>query len=187
MSKKLDWGAIANVNFDDKRRKAAGLMTGKELFAKAYSDMEKAQAAVQHRQQVEPILKSELLNRIINKTPITVRQPIKNPTETLGGLNKSEEDDDGFYHGSAKNSQEGVMNAKFEEVMETIPSGTTLIFKSWDKQLGQFIFKSDKGAEYAIYDKSVIIFKGSSIENPGLYGLLFNTDLVSILEGLGEV
>jgi hypothetical protein len=180
MTKKLDWNAIASVNFDDKRRKSAGILTGKEAFAKAYDKLAKAEEALAHRQQVEPILRKALFEHMVTRRPITVVNPIHNPTETLGGLAKGEEDD-GFYYNSASRSAEAAASAKFEEVMETIPPGTELIFKSWDKAMGQYIFKGSNGQEYAIFEKSVIIFKGSSMENPGLYGLLFNTDLVSIL------
>lgn len=180
MTKNLDWSAVANVNFDEKRRKATGMLTGKELFAKAHERMRKAEEAVARRAEIEPVLRENLFKHMVNRLPITVQQPINNPTETLGGLNKSEEDD-GFYHSSPSKSAESAASVKFEETLETIPQGTVLVFKSWDKQLGQYIFKSTKGHEYAIYDKSVIIYKGSSIENPGLFGLLFNTDLVSIL------
>ncbi len=180
MSKKLDWSAIATVNFDEKRRKSTGMLTGKELFAKAHANLRKSQEALARRQEVEPELRKALLYHMVNRLPITVTQPINNPTETLGGISKSEEDD-GFYNSSPSAAQEAKAAARFEEVMETIPQGTQLIFKSWDRQLSQYIFKSSNGQEYAIYDKSVIIYKGSSIENPGLYGLLFNTDLIAIL------
>lgn len=180
MSKKLDWNAVASVNFDDKRRKAAGILTGKEMFAKAHERLRKSEEALARRQEVEPLLREALFKHMVGRLPITVQQPISNPTETIGGLSKSEEDD-GFYHTSPSKSAEAAASAKFEEVMETIPQGTVLLFKAWDKQMGQYIFKGNNGQEYAIYEKSVIIYKGSSIENPGLYGLLFNTDLVSIL------
>lgn len=180
MTKKLDWGAIATVNFDEKRRKATGTLTGKELFAKAHDNLRKAEQALVRRQEAEPILRKALFHHMVSRLPITVCQPINNPTETLGGLSKAEEDD-GFYYNSATRSAEAAASAKFEEVMETIPVGTTLLFKCWDKAMGQYIFKGSNGQEYAIFEKSVIIFKGSSMENPGLYGLLFNTDLVAIL------
>lgn len=188
MSKTLDWSAIATVNFDDKRRKTQGIMTGKELFAKAHAERERAEAALAQRHAVEPVLRKALLDHMVNRKPIQVLHPINNPTESIGGLAKSQDDeDDGFYQNSGPSrSQEAAMNSKFEEVMETIPAGTSLVFKSWDKQLDQWIFKSANGREYAVYTKGVIIFKGNSIENPGLYGLLFNTDIKSVIEDSGE-
>lgn len=180
--KQLDWGAIANVNFDDKRRKTLGIQTGREAFAKAYENMAKAEAAMSKRAESEPILKAGLIEKMVNRQPILVMQPINNPTEAIPGLEKSNsEDDDGFYNTSPSMSAERTANAKFEEVMEVIPRGTELVYKSWDKQMGQWIFKGSNGKEYAIYDKSVIIYKGSAIENPGFYGLLFSTNLVDLL------
>jgi hypothetical protein len=65
--------------------------------------------------------------------------------------------------------------------METVPAGIDLIFKSWDKQLGQWIFKGSNGQEYAIYEKSMVGFQGQVIQNPGLFGLLYNTDIIKIV------
>src|SRR5581483_6699144 len=175
MSKTLDWNAVARVNFDDNRRKATGSTTYKEQVAKGLETLRKSQEALKRRQEIEPILKSLLVDHMVNRRPIKVENPIQNPTETLGGLQKGEEDD-GFYHSGASPNSENL--GSFQEVMETIPAGTELVFKAWDKQMGQWIFKSNNGNEYAIYEKSVIIFNGNAIENPGLYGLLFNTHLV---------
>ena len=179
MSKQLDWSAIAKVNFDDQRRKATGSLTGKELFAKAFENMQKAETALRQRQEAEPVLRQALLKAMVGREPIRVLHPIQNPTESFGGLQKGEEDD-GFY-GASPSSENAVLTKKFEEVMETIPAGTELVFKSFDKQLSQFIFKGSNGHDYAIYDRSVIMFRETQIENPGLYGLLFNTSLTDAL------
>lgn len=182
MGKQIDWNSTAKVNFDDNRRKAQGLLTGKELFAKAHERLQQAEEALAQRRATEPLLRKALFDRMVTKEPIRVLVPIKNPTETIGGITKSQdEEDDGFYMAAPKVQNEMTAGGKFEEVMETIPAGTELTFKTWDKQLDQFIFKSATGQEYSIYTKNVIIFKESQIENPGLFGLLFNTDLISAL------
>lgn len=175
--KKLVWDEIANVAFDDKRRKAHGTMTGKELFAKAHETLRKAEEHKSRRAEIEPILRQNLLKHMVSRLPITVMVPIQNPTESIGGVSKSE-DDDGFYGNRRTGPSKEV---SFEEVMETIPVGVELIFKAWDKQLSQWIFKGSNGQEYAIYDKNVIMFKGGAIENPGLYGLLFNSSIADVL------
>lgn len=180
MSKVLDWSEIAQVNFDDKRRKAQGIMTGKELFQKAYQQLEAQEEHKKYRAHVEPILKAELINYMASRTPIKVIKPIQNPTEVISSADLGDEDD-GFYQNVAKSSH--TETPKFREVMETIPAGVELVYKAWDKQLGQWLFKGSNGREYAIYDKSVIIYQGSGIENPGLFGLLYNTN---ISEKLGE-
>lgn len=176
--KPLIWDDIADVAFDSKRRKATGSMTGRELFAKAHETLRKNQEAKDQRAAVEPILRKNLLKHMVSRLPITVMVPIQNPTESIGGVSKSE-DDDGFYANTRKGQQSEKVS--FEETMETIPAGTDLVFKAWDKQLGQWIFKGSNGQEYAIYDKSVIMYKGGAIENPGLFGLLFNSSVADIL------
>lgn len=192
MAKELNWGAIATVNFDDQRRAKHGQMTSKELFAKSYETLQKSQDALARRKEIEPYLRNALLQHMVARTPITVLQPIKNPTETLGGVAKSngkEEEDDGFYYNGGKPSvaSDGPINlGTFQEVMEVIPSGIDLVFKSWDKNLGQLLFKGSNGAEYAIYEKSNILFQGQSMENPGLYGLLFQTSIINCLDSNDE-
>jgi hypothetical protein len=177
MSKVLDWGSIAKVNFDDQRRKAHGQTTLREAFQQAHTNLKKAEDFMERRKEVEPILKSLLLDHMVTRKPITVLQPFQNPTEALGGIAKSE-DDDGFYN-STPSSDSKTQNSTFEEVMETVPQGVTLTFKSWEKPLGQWVFKGSNGQEYAVYDKPVITFKGQVIENPGLFGLLYHTHLIN--------
>lgn len=182
MSKELDWNAIANVAFDDKRRKATNSPTMRESFQKAYANLENVQAHQNKKNELLPLLKSRLLSALTSKAPIRVLSRISNPTETLGGLVKSEEDD-GFYSNGRK-AMDGsqTASASFQEAMEVIPAGIDLVFKSLDKTLDQFIFSGSNGEEYAIYTKDAIIFKGSTMENPGLYGLLFHTSLAKDLE-----
>lgn len=176
MSKILDWDSISDTNFDEKRRKNNGQFSSfKEAMAKSYEKMEASQAQADLMKAQEPGLRQALLEAMVNRSPIRVLAPIQNPTESLNGLQKSEEDD-GFYNAIPSSSQSESIGS-FQEIMEIIPAGTTLIFKSLDKQLGQFVFKSSNGQEYSIYDKNVILFQGQQIQNPGLYGLLYNTDL----------
>jgi len=177
----IDWDGLDKSNVFDERRKRLGMKTGRQLFEEAHDRIAKAEAHAAERAQREPILKAELVKLMSSRTPIQVFNPIKNPTEGLPGQNESE-DDDGFYSNMSK-SASGTANAKFVEMMETIPAGTELIYKSWDKTLGQWIFKGSNGKEYAIYDRSIIMFQNRSIENPGLFGLLYNTNVRNVLEG----
>lgn len=186
MSKILDWNEIATVNFDDRRRKAQKTLTGREMFAKAYENLQKSEEALARRQVVEPLLRNALLAAMVSRVPITVTQPINNPTESLGGIQKGgfDDDDDGFYNSTPNHEANAIAqaNVKFEEVMEMIPPGTQLMFKSRDPQLGQLVFRGSNGREYSIYEHSQIMFKGSQIENPGLYGLLFATNLIDQID-----
>lgn len=187
MSKILDWSTIAQVNFDEKRRKSTGITTMRQSFQKAHAQLEKTQQLQARRKELEPILKSKLINYMVSREPIKVLFPIQNPTESLGGLTKADEED-GFYANTSASAAAGgkTASSSFEEVMEVIPAGIELVYKSMDKTLGQFLFKGSNGVEYAIYDKNVILFKGSAMENPGLFGLLFHTNLVDSLEDLGD-
>jgi hypothetical protein len=169
----IDWSKIRK-DFDSERRKATGSITGKELMQKAYSEMQAIESSKELKKAQLAVLKPMLLHYMVNKLPLVVRHPIQNPTESMGGA--SPDDSDGFYHTVQKS--EGV---SFEETMETIPVGTELTYFKWDKPMGQWIFKGSNGREYAIYDKNVIMFKGSSIENPGFYGLLYYTNIVDSL------
>lgn len=177
MDKKvLDWGSIANTAFDDKRRKATGSLTGKELFAKAYAKIAQQEEAASNAKAKEPLLKQELLKALLTKSAFRVIAPFANPTEALGGIVEGSEEDDGFYMTKSKTDEaQRTSGASFQEVMETIPT-CELTFKSWDKQLGQFIFKASNGKEYAIYDKPRVLYQGNWITNPGYYGLLYNTN-----------
>ena len=176
----LDWNSVANVNFDDNRRKKHGNMTGKELFAKAHETLQKAEDNATLTKAMEPILKAKLVEYMMARKPLTVLAPFHNPTEALNGIQKSEvEEEDDFYYsgGQSRDPSTSTASATFQEVMETIPAGTELVFKSLDKQLGQFIFKGSNGHEYAIYTQPEVMFQNSTIKNPGYFGLLFNTQL----------
>jgi hypothetical protein len=175
----IDWNKYYKGGFDDRRRKAHGQMTSKELFQKAHERLEAQENQQDFLKKAMPILKQELIKAMTSKTPIILKANIQNATETLGGLTKSEEDD-GFYASKPSQSQN---IGSFQEVMETIPAGTALTFKHLNKSLDQFIFLGDNGEEYAIYTKDRILFQNQPIDNPGLYGLLFNSSLADVLSG----
>ena len=180
MGKTLDWSKIAKANITEGYREAAGIPTFREAMAKAINQEKAQKQAEAERAALEPVLRNALLNAMLSKSEIIVKKPIQNPTETLGGLTKSADDDDDGFYGASK--EQPSQSTSFEVVMETIPVGTKLVYKTWCKSLGQWIFKGDTGAEYAIYDKNVITFNEQFIQNPGLYGLLYNTNLTDVLK-----
>lgn len=173
----INWKEIAQMGFDDKRRQAHGMTTGKELFRKAFEQMQEDSLKKAQLENLEAQVKSKLLQAMISRTPFKVLKSFHNATETLNGLTKSndDDDDDGFY--SNVGSSSSTENSKFQETMEVIPAGITLTFKNLEKSLGTLVFKGSDGFEYVIYKDPSIMFKGSQIKNPGYYGLLFNTDL----------
>lgn len=154
--------------------------TMREKFEKAHGERvaaEQQQALVKAQ---EPLLKSVLLDYLVNRKPIEVLHPFQNATESLGGITRDEEDD-GFYQ--VQKSETSAFT-KFEETMETIPRGEKLVFKSMDKTLQQWIFKGlESKKEYAIYYNPVILFREQQIKNPGFYGLLYATDLTNQITG----
>lgn len=177
----IDWNKIAKVNFDDNRRKVTGGSTMKEKFQKGREQLQAQENRAEFMKKSLPILKNALLMAITSKTPILLKSSVNNPTETLGGISKNEEDEFPDFYNSSPSMQNDGSNAKFEEVMETIPAGTALIFKSFDKTLDQFIFKGSNGQDYAIYTKDKVAFRGQVIENPGLFGIMYHSDLMDSL------
>lgn len=181
MSKVLDWSKTATPSFFEQRETYRGRVQEQIKKAKV---MAEEQALIKAQ---EPSLRKALLNCMLTKAPITIMRAFQNPTETLGGLVQKSDDDDGFYHNSGSGDDaQRTANAKFEEVMETIPTGEEIVFKCMEKTLQQWIFLGKSGREYAIYFNPDILFKGNWIKNPGLFGLLYNTDVNRKMEVLGE-
>lgn len=180
MGKELIWSEVFEGGFEEKRR-AQGFETMSEQIKKARIREAEQQQNEALLKAEEPRLKAILLQHCVNKEPIKVFNTFVNPTETLGGVQKSlgvEEEDDGFYY-KGPTAENPSFSAKFEEVMESIPAGTELIFKSYDKQLDKMVFKAQSGQEVEIYTKPLVFFQGKQIKNPGYYGLLYNTSIRS--------
>ncbi|RLG44956.1 MAG: hypothetical protein DRN81_03220 [Thermoproteota archaeon] len=157
----INWNKIAKVNFDDDRRAKHGQTTGRQLFEKIHDDLAKAKQAHAQRAEVEPFLRKSLLDHMVNRKPITVLVPIQTPSEVLV---KSD------------------WGAEYQEQMITIPVGTILTYVTLEKSLGQWIFENQKGEEVTIYNTPTITFGKNPMQNPGFYGLLFNTNLINEIE-----
>lgn len=187
MSKILDWNKIEDTtSFDDQRRKKVGQTTFKELMENAYRRDDEQKAHQDLVKSQEPFLRNGLLKCMINRTPLRVLTAFMNPTESMSGQDTQDEIEDSFWNGVSANDPikkaERMASSRFEEVMETIPAGAELMFKSWNKTLGQWVFvDQNTDREFAIYDKPNVMFQNAQIRNPGFYGLLFNTHLVQEL------
>lgn len=181
MSKTLDWSRTYKGNFDDRVRKAHGQTTYKQFCADQRVALAAHQEAQILRKSQEPILKQLLLDCMVNRKPIQVLTPITHFVESTG-ITKSNQDDEfpDFYNSTS--SQHSTPT--FRIVEEIIPAGTELIFKSIDKTLGQWIFKGSNEETYAIYSTPVISLEANkpAQENPGFYGLLWNTHLKNQLK-----
>lgn len=187
MAKELDWDHVFEGNFEDKRR-LQGFKPFREHLQEAHKREAQAEQDAALTKAMEPHLKAVLLEFCVSKRPILVKAAFANPTEKLGGLTKSlvegqDDEDDGFYYNGGKQAENPTsFNASFQEVMETIPAGTELIFKSYDKHLDKMVFRAKTGAEVEIYTKPLVLFQGNQIKNPGYYGLLYQTN---VREALG--
>lgn len=129
----------------------------KELYAKA--EEARAQQAKQSEllKAMEPLLKAELFDRMVNRKPITIIRPFTYLTEEM------------------EKSSGGL--GKFRETTKQLPAGTILTFQNINKTLKQWIFKSDLGDEIEVYDAPIVHFGHGVIQNPAWYGLLLNTDI----------
>src|SRR5690606_7964298 len=114
MSKVLDWSALYKADFDNRRRK----ITGKQALAKAYEQLRQHEAELERRQEPEPLLRKALLEAMLSRKPLKVLRPFHYPTESLGGVQKSE-DNDGFYYSAGSPGESS--GGKYEEVMGVVP------------------------------------------------------------------
>jgi hypothetical protein len=176
MSKTLDWNLVRTPSA--RELQPTYRQKVEEQLAAARQQEENARLFKSHTEALKPML----LDSLVNRKPLKVLAPIHNATETMGGITKSEEDD-GFYNSSPSESS---INATFQEVIETIPTGIELVLKSLNKNLSQWIFKGSNGQEYAVYYTPTIMFRDKVIENPALLGLLHNTNLKQELLEKGE-
>lgn len=169
----LDWNSIRTDNLGIKKPKVyGGAGSYREAIQKSYEAEEQALLEKSLRKAKEEELKPKLLKRLINREPIHILKSFPNLTESLGGQTQDEEDD-GFYQ-VIKSASSG---AKFMEVVETIPEGEVLVYKGQDKTLRQLIFKGKHGRDYLIYQDPIVAFQGKEVENPGLTGLILNSDI----------
>ena len=152
MSKILDWNSIAKVNFDENRREQHGTKTGKQVFQEA-QEREERQKLLKSQ---EPLLKSRLLDHMVNQKPIVVGPGFRYLDEVMEG-------------------------GSFMIKAQPLKSGTTLIYKGRNKTLSQWMFETSNGEEIGIYDSPVISTGGlTSQPNPGFSGLLYNTNISNL-------
>lgn len=182
MSKKeLDWSSIADpVTGPAKvRLRDGGYLSFRDMIQQNVAKQEAAKQQMEIMKAEEPMRKSQLLTRMVNRESIRVTAGFQNPTESLGGI-QTDEEDDGFYSNTRKSGDgsERTANSSFQEVMEYIPNGVELTFKNLNKTLNQWVFKGSNGKEYAIYTSPTVIFQGRTIPNPGFWGLLYKTDIL---------
>lgn len=146
MSKVVDWTKtfnpkVGNIQRGAKNKNTSGSM--KESFAKSHEQLREQEAAEETLKKAFPFMKSVLLKRMIDKTPLTVMRPLPYTTESLSG---NDDEDDGFYNNTVKGE-----NAAFKSITKVIPVGTELIFLTLEKSMNQLWFKTSRGEEVGIY------------------------------------
>lgn len=164
MSKKVDWSKLNQRSPLGKTGEGySGGMYRKQM-EKAFVNTQLQQEADKRLKDLEPLLKEELMNRMVNHEPIIVLAPIKYHTEIM---------------------EKSDYGTKFKVGIAEITRGTQLTFSHLDKTMGQFIFKSSKGEDVAIYAGDTIRVTERDIAvNIGLKGLLMNTNIYT--EALDE-
>lgn len=138
-----------------------------ELLAKAHKREMEVEKANRIYKAISPRLKAKLLDRMINRQPIEVRQPFEVVVEKLSKSEAGAE----FVHGT-----------------DVVPKGAQLTFDHIQQTTHQWIFKSEAGAEYEIYDKpQIMVDNGSVVQNAGYFGLMTHTDIYEeVLNELGN-
>ena len=151
MKKKIHWPDAKITS----KKKAGTYGSYKEFIQKANKIREEQQEAIEYLNKAMAPMTKMLEYKILNKQPITVMRPLSYQTS---GIAKAEEDD-GFYHNPNPQA-----SSKFVDKIETIYPGTTLMFKSLDPNLREFIFVDGVGTEHAIsYDEKQKILTQTSI------------------------
>ncbi len=164
---KLDWNATYKGALRGKRGKYGSY---KELMQKNHAEDAERKRQQEVFKKIEPFLRKSLLDRMANRKPIIVKAPLEY-----------------YFEEFIKGGLHGVKVSK-----GTIPTGTELTFHQWDKSMGQWIFKSQDGTEYEIYDQEVLTLPGPNntqhqTPNLGFWGLLTRTDIyTNLMEALNE-
>lgn len=143
-----------------------------EMLQEQHSKMEEIKKANDDFKRIEPVLRKSLLDHMVNRLPIRVVRPIQYFTEEV---------------------QKSETGANFTTGMAVIPGGTELTFLRIDKTMGQWIFKSQDGKEYEIYDTPLVMIPGGAgqpsrqVVNSGFYGLLCNTHIYqTVAQAVGD-
>lgn len=135
MSKNVDWsqtykspmGKMATESYQDKVQKSVRFL----------HEQQKAEELLQ---KAMPVMKSLLMVRMTNKSPITVMRLLPYTTEELVQKKKWK----GTPH-------EEIVGASYQTVQKALSPGTKLVFDRLDKSMNQLVFKTDRDEEVGIY------------------------------------
>ena len=119
---------------------AANIGSFKEQFQKAVAIEAKQNEAKAILQKAMPTMEALLQLRLLDRTPLEVMRDLSYQTSAIAG---QDDEDDGFYKSRA-------VAPKFVDVVKTIRRGDTLLLKSIDNQMQEFIFEDSSNKEHAI-------------------------------------
>lgn len=148
MSKKVIWGP---GKYTSANRRPGHYRSLNEAMAKgrAYeSELKKAQEMLQ---KAKPAMEELFKIRIEKGYPFVVMRTLEYQTSEMPGA-QEDEIDRAFYGGVSSMDEEirKARGAKFVDVKKTIVPGTTLLLKSIDNNLHEFVFVDGVGKEHAI-------------------------------------
>lgn len=137
-----------------------------EMLQDQHQKQEEVKKGQEAYRKLEPLLRKSLLEHMTSRSPLRVTGHFEYYTEEL------------------VKSSDG--SGSFRIAKAVIPMGTELTYSHWDKTMGQWVFKSQDGAEYEIFDTPQVQLPGgvggsSMVPNPGFYGLLTRTHIYQAL------
>ncbi len=132
----IDWSKtyrnpVGDITRGANSKNVAGSM--REAFQKGQVQQVEVEKAQQLLAKALPIMENILLQRMVEKRPITLTRSLAYTTEVMQGQETQDEEDDGFYAIRKSNSGESF-NSKFISVRKTLPAGTVLTFVTLKSQ-----------------------------------------------------
>ncbi len=145
MSKSVDWESTYKPFGFQRNGPQPKYRSGKEYFQKAQEDQAQQEEMARNFQKSLPALEALLKCKLEDRSPLSVVRPIGYVTSDLVHVREQVEDrvNGGWKDGDVKYSQ-------FQDVRKSVRPGTTLVLKSLDPHLQEFIFLDQDGKEVVL-------------------------------------
>jgi hypothetical protein len=139
MSKKIDWNAL----YREPKKPAPGhFASGKELMAAAYQKHLEQERIQKSLQNYLPAMNALFTIRMAQKTPIVIMRDFQYQT--------SEIVHDREWNYKSQEFDGEIRSSRFQDVTKVLRPGTTLMVKSIDTIMKEFIFEDQTGQEIII-------------------------------------
>lgn len=158
MKKEINWDLL-KINHGDRAIPSQGkpkYSNIKELFSKALENEKAQESRMEFLQKAQPLFETLLKSRMESGTELKVLRPLVYQTSVLTG---------------------SEFNSKFINTQMVVNPGTSLILKSIDPTIQEFIFKDQNGNEIALPFSS----KQNLITSTNIY-----EDVVNFLNSKGD-